>query len=449
MKIGLEIHVQLPTKSKMFCSCATSGESPNSSVCPVCLGLPGSRPVLNRRVLEMGVLIAKFLNCKMADKIWFSRKTYFYPDLPKNFQITQYDSPLGTDGHFMVGDRRIGIWRVHIEEDPGRIKRVGRSGEELALVDYDRSGIPLVEIVTAPDMSSPAEARDFLTDLITELRRLIGVTGEEQTMRVDANISVGEERVEIKNITGLRNVERGLKSEMTRQTKMLAAGKRIVRETRHFDEERGVTLPGREKEVEEDYGYIGEPDLGTYHIAQLVASMPVPETPLVRAERMTKQYGLSAQAARQIVMTSWELADLFEELVPLAGTETAASWTMGALTSNWKDLQSRMSPDARSQLVGIIVAYKDGKMTDAEARMQISSLAGGKELAAAPTTEATADLGPLITSLVDAHPEVVRDFRTNEKAANFLIGQVMKETKGRYSSKLIAEKMRKELEKRV
>ena len=182
MKIGLEIHVQLPTKSKLFCSCSTSGSTPNSSVCPICLGLPGSRPFLNRQALEMGVLIAKFLNCKISDKVWFARKTYFYPDLPKNFQITQYDSPLGVDGHFMIGDKNVGIWRAHIEEDPGRIKRVGRSGEEVALVDYNRSGIPLVEIVTAPDLSSPAEARDFLTDLIIELRHLIDVTGAEQTM---------------------------------------------------------------------------------------------------------------------------------------------------------------------------------------------------------------------------------------------------------------------------
>jgi aspartyl-tRNA(Asn)/glutamyl-tRNA(Gln) amidotransferase subunit B len=190
MRIGLEIHVQLPTRSKLFCGCSTSGDAPNSSVCPVCLGFPGSRPFLNRRALEMGVLIAKFLNCKMSDRVWFARKTYFYPDLPKNFQITQYDSPLGVDGHFMIGEKRVGIWRVLIEEDPGRIRRVGRSGEEVALIDYDRSGIPLVEIVTAPDMTSPAEARDFLTDLIIELRRLINVTGEEQTMRVDANVSV-------------------------------------------------------------------------------------------------------------------------------------------------------------------------------------------------------------------------------------------------------------------
>ena len=195
MKIGLEVHVQLPTKSKLFCSCPTGSENgPNGSICPVCLGFPGSKPSLNRKALEMGILIAKFMGCTITDRIWFSRKTYFYPDLPKNFQTTQYESPVGTDGVFVVGGKEIHINRVHIEEDPGRIKRVGKSGSELALIDYDRSGIPLVEIVTAPDMSSPAEAREFLTTLMNELRQLIGVSGQEQTMRVDANISVGVER---------------------------------------------------------------------------------------------------------------------------------------------------------------------------------------------------------------------------------------------------------------
>lgn len=447
MKIGLEIHVQLPTKSKLFCSCSTSGSTPNSSVCPICLGLPGSRPFLNRQALEMGVLIAKFLNCKISDRVWFARKTYFYPDLPKNFQITQYDSPLGVDGHFMIGEKKVGIWRAHIEEDPGRIKRVGRSGEEVALVDYNRSGIPLVEIVTAPDLTSPAEARDFLTDLIIELRHLIDVTGAEQTMRIDANISVGEERVEIKNITGLRNVEKGLKSEANRQTKMLAAGKRIVRETRHFDEERGVTMPGREKEFEEDYGYIGEPDLGTYRIGALAASIVIPETPLVRAARLSEELGIGAQAARQIVLTDWTLADLFEVLAAKVGAEAAMSWTMGPLSSSWKDLKER-APELREDIIGIVTAVTSGKMTDSEGRMRISALSSGQEAAAAPA-EDVGDLDALIVQLVDEHPEVVRDYKGNERAANFLIGQVMKATKGKYSSKVVAERMKKELEKRV
>jgi aspartyl-tRNA(Asn)/glutamyl-tRNA(Gln) amidotransferase subunit B len=449
MKIGLEVHIQLPTASKLFCSCSTSGEDPNSSVCPVCLGYPGSRPSLNRKALEMGVLIAKFLDCQITEKVWFSRKTYFYPDLPKNFQITQYESPLGTNGHFPVGSRSIGIWRAHLEEDPGRIRRVGRAGEEQALVDYNRSGVPLVEIVTAPELTSPAEARDFLTDLLIELRHLTGVSGDEQSIRVDANISVGEVRVEIKNITGLKNVEKGLKFELTRQTKMLAAGKKIVRETRRFDEDRGTTLPAREKEFEEDYGYIEEPDLGTYTIGPLGRALVVPETPLTRAARLESQYGIPTAAARQIVLTSWSLTDMFERLCVASTKEGALTWTLGALSANWKALEPRLDEAMRSEIASTVAAVCRGEMTDAEGRMRISGLAGGeKESAEAPIVE-NVELDELVERLVEAHPEIVQDYQKNDRAANFLIGQVMKETKGRYSSKEVAEKMKKELEKRV
>ncbi len=447
MKIGLEVHVQLPTKSKLFCSCPTSSENgPNSAICPVCLGFPGSKPALNRKALEMGILIAKFLGCTITERIWFSRKTYFYPDLPKNFQTTQYESPVGTDGVFVVNGKEIHINRVHIEEDPGRIKRVGKAGAELALIDYDRSGIPLVEIVTAPDMSSPAEAREFLTSLMTELRRLIGVSGQEQTMRVDTNISVGTERVEVKNVTGVKNVERALKFEVIRQTKMLAAKKKIVRETRHFDEERGVTTPGREKEFEEDYGYIGEPDLGTYVITDMAAALQIPETPLTRAKRLEKEYGLPFATAKQLVATSWDLADLFEELAAKIGAEKAASWSQGALSSRWKGLQERMSSELRSTLIETVVAAAEGTMTDSEAKLRIEALAKGKEMTANAATDV--DVEQLIAQLADEHPEVVADYKTNPKAANFIIGRVMKETKGLFSSQEIAEKTKKELESR-
>ena len=310
MKIGLEVHLQLPTRSKLFCSCPTTAERPNTAVCPTCLGLPGSRPVMNRRALHLGLMITKFLDCKVNEKVWFSRKTYFYPDLPKDFQITQYESPLGTDGHFTLNDHRIGIWRVHLEEDPGRIKRVGRSGEEVSFIDYNRSGIPLVEIVSAPDLRSPDEAREYIDMLVTELRHLVGLSvQDEQTVRVDANISVGEERVEVKNVQGLRNLERALRYEANRQAKVLEAGKKVVRETRRYDEERKVTLPAREKEFEEDYGYIGEPDLGEFTIGPMARELVIPETPYRRAERLAQQYGIEHHTARQMVNTSWSMAD--------------------------------------------------------------------------------------------------------------------------------------------
>ncbi len=444
MKIGLEMHFQLPTRSKLFCSCPTTSAEPNHNICPVCLGYPGSRPSLNRKALEAGLGIARFLDCAIEERVWFSRKTYFYPDLPKNFQITQYESPLGTNGHFDLNGRRIGIWRVHLEEDPGRIKRVGRSGEEIAFVDYNRSGIPLVEIVTAPDLTSPEEARSFIDQLVIELRSLCGLEAQdEQTVRVDANISVGEERVEVKNVQGLRNLEKALKFEASRQTKLLAAGKKVIRETRRFDEERKVTSSAREKETEEDYGYIGEPDLGEFRIGEMARNLDLKETPLARAKRLVSSFGIGEATAKQLVLTSVSLTDLFEELCRHVPPERAVSWTTGPISGNWAVLQDQAKwPD----LVQIVEDDAEGRITDNEAKRRILSLAGVRQETAA---EGGDDLAKLISDFVDAHPEVLADYRRNPKAANTVIGHVMKESKGRYSSKEVVEEVKKEMEKRV
>jgi aspartyl-tRNA(Asn)/glutamyl-tRNA(Gln) amidotransferase subunit B len=444
MKIGLEMHFQLPTRSKLFCSCPTTSAEPNHNICPVCLGYPGSRPSLNRKALETGLSIARFLDCTIEERVWFSRKTYFYPDLPKNFQITQYESPLGTNGHFDLNGRRIGIWRVHLEEDPGRIKRVGRSGEEIAFVDYNRSGIPLVEIVTAPDLTSPEEARAFIDQLVIELRSLCGLEAQdEQTVRVDANISVGEERVEVKNVQGLRNLEKALKFEASRQTKLLAAGKKVIRETRRFDEERKVTSSAREKETEEDYGYIGEPDLGEFRIGDMARNLDLKETPLARAKRLVSSYGIGEATAKQLVLTSVTLTDLFEELCRHVPPERAVSWTTGPISGNWAVLQDQAKwPD----LVQIVKDDAEGKINDNEAKRRILTLAGVQQETAA---EGGDDLKKLISDFVDAHPEVLADYRKNPKAANTVIGHVMKESKGRHSSKEVVEEVKREMEKRV
>jgi aspartyl-tRNA(Asn)/glutamyl-tRNA(Gln) amidotransferase subunit B len=448
MKIGLEVHVQLPTKSKLFCTCSTAGEEPNTEVCPICLGFPGSRPSLNQAALEMGVKVAKFLECTIAPEIWFSRKTYFYPDLPKNFQITQYDSPIGTSGRFRIDGKLVGIWRVHLEEDPGRIKRVGRAGEEVSLIDYNRSGVPLLEIVTAPELSSPDEARNFLTELLVELRHVVGLSGgDEQTVRADANISVGEERVEVKNIQGMRNIERALRFEASRQTKLLEAGVKIVRETRRYDEERKVTHAAREKEQEEDYGYIGEPDLGTFTIAALADSMVIEETPLKRADRLSYKYNVQFEKARQIVMTSMQLADLFEELCDLTSPEVALTWTLGPISSNWGALQ-HAGDDAKKGVVEAVMALTRGEITDNEARRRIVALAEGEcvdDPSCAPGTE---ELSTLAAAYLDEYPQVVKDYAANPRAANSAIGFLMKQTKGQFNSKDIVEAVRKEIEKR-
>lgn len=449
MKIGLEVHVQLPTRSKLFCSCPTTAESPNSAICPTCLGFPGSRPILNRRALEMGVAIAQFLQCQIADEVWFSRKTYFYPDLPKNFQITQYDSPVGVNGSCLVGGRSIGIWRVHIEEDPGRIKRVGKSGEEVSLIDYNRSGIPLVEIVTAPDLTSPEEARAFLTELLVELRHIIGTSAsDEQSVRVDANLSVGQERVEVKNVQGLRNLERALKFEASRQTKMLEAGMKVIRETRRFDEERKVTHSAREKEFEEDYGYIGEPDLGTFDVGSIARSLKPIETPLRRAQRMAGHYMVDFEKCRQIVLTSMAMADLFEALAERVDPEMAMNWTLGPISSNWNTLLPLLNQPVTLDIVTVVKHVADREITDSEGRRRIGAIAAGE----CPTDISCAVQDSLLDSIIskylDENPQVVKDYTTNPRAANSAIGHVMKVAQGKYNSQEVVEAVKKEIEKR-
>ena len=445
MRIGLEMHFQLPTKSKLFCSCPTTSAEPNTAVCETCLGFPGSRPFLNRQAMEMGLIIAKYFHCKVPERTWFSRKTYFYPDLPKNFQITQYEAPIGKDGEYFIDGRRIAIWRVHIEEDPGRIKRVGRAGEEISLIDYDRSGVPLVEIVTGPELTSPEEARRMVDELLLELRHLVGVQAQdEQVVRCDCNISMAEERVEVKNVQGLRNMERALKSEAQRQEKMLAAGKVIIRETRRYDEERKITLPAREKEVEEDYGYIGEPDLGEFHAARMAALLTVKETPLLRAQRISTATGVDLIKARQIVVTSWTLADLFERLCQELGAEKASQWTLGVLSSQWSILDSKGVND---EITKILRDDAAGHITDAAARRRILLLAGQEVQQAEAGPDH--DLEALVASYLEAHPEVIRDYRTNPRSANAAIGFIMKEGKGRFHSKEAAEAVKKGIESRL
>ena len=449
MKIGLEVHVQLPTRSKMFCSCPTTAEEPNGAICPTCLGFPGSRPVLNRRALELGVEIARFMGCTIAEEIWFSRKTYFYPDLPKNFQITQYESPLGIDGQVFLGEKRIGIWRVHIEEDPGRIKRVGKSGEEVSLIDYNRSGIPLVEIVTAPDMSSPEEARQFMSELLVELRHVIGTTpSDEQSVRCDANISVGEERVEIKNIQGLKNLEKALKFEASRQAKMLEAGMRIVRETRRYDEERKVTMSAREKEFEEDYGYIGEPDLGTYKIGNFARSVVTAETPLRRAQRIAGECVLDFEKAKQVVLTSMALADILEALAKRVDPEFAMNWVLGPISANWSAIQPRLDQQVQADIVRVVGQVADREITDSEGRRRIGAIAAGECPEDISCAVADSELEAIISTFLDANPNVVKDYATNPKAANSAIGHVMKAAPGKYNSKEVVEAVKKEIEKR-
>lgn len=443
MKIGLEIHVQLPTKSKMFCSCPTTdAEAPNTHVCPTCLGMPGSRPVLNRKVMEYGIMLAKMLGCKVADTTWFSRKTYFYPDMTKSVQITQYDNPVGEGGIYYLGGKKpIRITRIHIEEDPGKTKRVG---DQSSLVDYNRSGIPLAEIVTEPDLSTPAEAREFLGQLIQDIRHVIDLPGDgERSIRCDCNISVGKERCEVKNVTGLKNVERALTFEVIRQTKILKAGGKIERETRRFDEERGVTISVRKKEFEADYGYIDEPDLGVYHIKELAESIKIKESPLKMTLRLADQYGIDQKMAKQLVTTSVGLAELFETVANRTDVQNAVKWVVGPVSANWKSLGDKdIQP-----IVDTICRFSAGDITDTECGIEIKSYMTGEDASA--VMGAAADLDALIVKFLDENPGLIDDYRKNDKAANKVIGFVMKNSGGQYSSSDVVDATKRLIESRL
>jgi len=445
MKIGLEIHVQLPTKSKMFCSCPTTdAPAPNTHVCPTCLGLPGSRPVLNRQALVYGIMLAKMLGCTIADTTWFSRKTYFYPDMSKSVQITQYDHPIGVGGVvYLDGKKPIRITRIHLEEDPGKTKR---TADMSSLVDYNRSGIPLAEIVTEPDLGTPAEAREFLTQLVADIRHTIDLPENgERSIRCDCNISVGKERCEIKNVTGLKNAERALTYEMIRQVQVLKAGGKIDRETRAFDEARGVTYSVRKKELEADYGYIDEPDLGIYHVGMLAKSITIKESPLNMTLRLAKQYGIEEAKAKQLVATSTDLAALFEQLAAATDVPTALTWATGAVTANWKAFTARNVPAA--EIVDIVKHLRAGQITDTQCALELKSYMTGQSAESAAA--AAADLEKIIAGYLDEHSEVVADAQKNDRAANRVIGFVMKQTGGSHSSAEIVEAVNRQIKQRL
>ncbi len=431
MKIGLEIHVQLPTRSKMFCSCPTTdAEAPNTHVCPVCLGMPGSRPVLNRQVLVYGIMLAKMLGCRITDTTWFSRKTYFYPDMSKSVQITQYDHPIGEGGVvYLNGKKPIRITRIHLEEDPGKTKR---TADMSSLVDYNRSGVPLAEIVTEPDLATPEEAREFLAQLIADIKHTIDLPENgERSIRCDCNISVGKERCEVKNVTGLKNAETALRYEMIRQIKILKAGGKIERETRAFDESRGITYSARKKEFEADYGYIDEPDLGIFHIKELADSITIKESPAKMTKRLSSQYGIDEKKAKQLVSTSVDLAQFFEKAASAYGTQNAIRWVIGPVTANWKKFEERAGNT--EDILAVIGKFSSGAITDTECGIEIKSVMTGED---AETAAAGAeDLDRLISEYLDKNPQVISDYgKGNKKAANSAIGYVMKNTGGKYPS---------------
>jgi aspartyl-tRNA(Asn)/glutamyl-tRNA(Gln) amidotransferase subunit B len=449
--IGLEIHCQLNTLSKLFCGCSTAyhDSEPNTHVCPVCMGLPGSLPVINRKAVEWALKVGKALQCQVPLEAEFARKNYFYPDLPKGFQITMYDKPLAVWGTLLIdgdeGEKAVRITRIHLEEDPGRlVHKGGGDRPKYTLVDYNRSGTPLIEIVTEPDLRSPKEARKFLNKLRATLEYL-GVfdSDREGSLRVDANISIeGSNRVEIKNISSYKGVEKALTFEVTRQKNVIRRGLKVERETRHFVETRGVTTSSRSKEEENDYRYFPEPDLPLLKVSDWVAGISLPELPDARRQRFIEQYQCSYEHAKTLT-GSIRLACFYEVVAPIDAI-LAATWVADYLLGelNYRDMHVDLVPPAIfSELLKFL---KDGTITDKNGvdvlRHLLDQLKESRECESPGACIERLELGKsagdemetIINTVIASHPEAVADVRSGKKGAiNFLVGKVMKETRGR------------------
>jgi aspartyl-tRNA(Asn)/glutamyl-tRNA(Gln) amidotransferase subunit B len=474
--IGLECHVELSTRTKMFCGCLNEfGAPPNTNVCPICLGLPGSLPVPNERAIEYIVRIGLALGCEIARFSLFHRKNYFYPDMPKNFQISQYDLPICVHGHLDVRvdgqARRIGITRVHMEEDTGKTTHAGATGRiaqaEYALVDYNRAGVPLVEVVSEPDMRSPDEARAYFTELRSTLEALdvSDVRMEEGSLRCDANISVRPAgsreygtKVEIKNLNSVRSLERALRYEQERQVAALRAGERVVQETRHFDEGRGATHTLRSKEEAFDYRYFPEPDLPPLEpdvewVDRIRASLP--ELPAARRSRLEREYGLPAKQAA-LVAESKASADFFEQAVGLGDAPPAvANWMTqdlaGLLHKARIELEeSKITPQHVADLVRLVsesvVSVSAAKQVLEEAfesGKPVEEVVEGKGLRQVTDNAA---LERWVDEAIEENPEPVEQFRSGkETAINFLVGQVMRKSGGAASVQTVKELLRARL----
>src|SRR5271156_5276871 len=399
--IGLETHVELGTRTKMFCGCITTfGAEPNSQVCPVCLGLPGSLPVVNRMAIEYAIRIGLALNCRVATWCRFARKNYFYPDMPKNFQISQYDEPLCTDGYLDVtvdgATTRVGIERVHLEEDTGKSLHVGGvtgriHGAEYSLVDYNRAGIPLVEIVTKPIEGTGAAAPEVARAYVTELRDLVRALGvsdvrmEEGSLRSDVNTSLSPRgsgvwgtRTETKNVNSLRSVERAVRSEIERQAAVLDAGGRVIQETRHFHEDSGTTTAGRSREEPQDYRYFPEPDLvpvapAPEWVEQIRAALP--ELPAARRARLQAQWGLS-DTDMAAVANAGALDLVAETVAAGASPADARKWWLGELARRANDdgLELNDLPIPPAQVARVARLVSDGALNDRLARDVIDAV---------------------------------------------------------------------------
>ncbi len=454
--IGLEVHVQLnKLKTKVFCGCATDyhNDPPNSHVCPVCLGLPGALPVINKKAVEAAIKIGLALNCKVEEHTQFYRKNYYYPDLPKGFQITQYDFPISSRGYVMIegedGEHRVGITRAHMEEDPGRLVHEGTiDRSKYTLIDYNRSGMALIEIVSEPDMRSPKEARRYLDKLRNIIEYLDVFDGNlEGALRVDANISImGGQRAEIKNISSHKGAERALLYEIVRQKNVLRRGGVVVQETRHFDEVREITLSMRTKEEAHDYRYFPEPDLVPLKISGWapVIKETLPELPDARRMRFVEQYGITDDHAKALT-SELRLAEFYEQVAKRTDPKMAAVWICDVLKGelNYRDTKELIKVE---YMVDILRFLSSKKITEDGAVEIIRTLldkGGSPEDIIKEKGLVTVEGDVVETAALEAikeNPQAVADFIAGkEKAFNRLVGKVMEKLRGRADARAVRE----------
>lgn len=473
--IGLEVHTELQTKTKIFCSCRTSfGADPNTNVCPVCLGLPGVLPVLNKKVLEYAVRAGLALNCEISRFSKFDRKNYYYPDLPKNFQTSQFDLPICEHGYLDVeveGEkRRIRITRAHMEEDAGKLVHHGTSitDSDYSLVDYNRTGTPLLEIVSEPDMRSAKEAVAYM-EKMRAILQYVGISDcrmEEGSLRCDANVSVrpvGQKelgtKTEIKNINSFKGVERAIEYEAMRQAELLEDGGKVVQETRTWDEKEGVTKSMRTKEEANDYRYFPEPDLVPFTVSdEYIENIrkSLPELPDARKERYMKEFGLSSEDA--VFMTNdKDTADYFEAAVAAgADPKAAVNWLMGEFASQLftEGIEIAKAPVSAENLAGLLKLISKGTISGKIAKKVFATMwkEGGKaedivKAQGLVQISDTAELSKLVDEVVGKNPKAVEDFKAGKKkAVGALVGQIMKATKGKANPRVINELLNKKLQ---
>jgi aspartyl-tRNA(Asn)/glutamyl-tRNA(Gln) amidotransferase subunit B len=476
--IGLEVHVQLRTRSKMYCRCSAdyANTPPNTHVCPVCLGMPGVLPVINRQAVEYTIMTALALHCPISEYTKFDRKNYPYPDLMKGYQISQYDAPIGRKGWLAIQvdgeEKKVGITRVHLEEDVAKLlHRTSPGGETYSLVDVNRSGVPLMEIVGEPDLHSPEEARQYLIKLRSILQYLGVSTAnmEEGSFRCDANISIRPEgsreympKVEVKNMNSFRAVYRAMEYEAKRQRKVAEVGERLIQETRGWVEERGQTVSQRTKEYAHDYRYFPEPDLPPLAldrkwVEEIKAKLP--ELPEAKRDRFMAEYGLTLYDA-SLLTSSKEMADYFETLAQSSATlspKNISNWLLGPASAIANASNIDMAEFSRrvdyKKMAGLLVLESKAVINTATAKVILEEMFNtGKsadDIVKEKGLSQISDTGAIeqaVVEVINSNPQAVGDYRAGkETAIKFLVGQVMKATRGRANPQMVNELLKKKL----